>query len=52
MCISRRSRYLGHVEWPVVHGNVRFDENPVLEPRDLQVLSERLDDAGEVTERQ
>ena len=44
------------LSWPrrvaAVHGDVRFDENPILEPHDLQVFSEWLNDAGEVTERQ
>lgn len=55
--ISRRSRNFGHVKRAVIHGDVRFDQNPVLEvvcslPGEFQVFFERFDDTGEVAERQ
>ena len=56
MYISLCPRNFGHVERPVVHGDVRFDQNPVFEvvrspPDDFHVPFERFDDTGEVAGR-
>ena len=56
MYISFCPRNFGHVERPVIHGDVRFDQNPVFEvvrspPDDFHVPLERFDDTGEVAGR-
>ena len=54
--ISRCPRNFGHVKRAAIHGDVRFNQNPVLEvmsslPGDSQVLLERFNDTGEISGR-